>query len=120
MPVRKQLLEHLHALLLGTLNLTPGRDTPGERKNRAKCARIYASRFLLPELQGDALVDAVRLCNEDFASSLRSQMTEEVCNEYAEFVQRWFDRAVDENMVSVENQEAPKLLCSINVRISTS
>lgn len=120
--VRHSLLAHMHTLLHGTLQPKSKPTTPGERRDRAKRARIYASRALLPELEGEAMVDALRRCNEDLAASVRSQKTEEICEEYSNFIEGWFGQSLDEHFVSTLCLSALHALIPISIfnRISTS
>ncbi|KAI5117768.1 hypothetical protein M0805_005199 [Coniferiporia weirii] len=102
--LRRSLLDHLHSLLHSTL-LSPSPGSPSvprplkfDPKTTAQAARLYATRFLTPELEGEALVDALRHANEDLLEAARTQRSDELDGVYAQFVQEWFDKGLDEHL----------------------
>lgn len=88
--LRNLLLDHLHDLL--RLNL------PGD----ARAARLLVERHITPELKGKAIVDGIQRANEELLANVRLSKEEEICQVYADFVEEWCQRAIDQHLVSVE------------------
>lgn len=88
--LRDTLLDHLFTLLHETLP-----DDPA-------AIRLFATRHLLPDLTGEALVDALRNANEQLASAVRNQNAgnERLASLYTGFVQAWCQKTIDDSLVS--------------------
>lgn len=86
--VRVTLLEHLHDLLRRTL------------PDDAGAIKLSASRFLAPELKGEAFVEALRSANEEMLQSVGEGRRESALEAYAGFVEEWCGAAIDVNLVS--------------------
>ncbi|KAG6844416.1 hypothetical protein H0H87_007071 [Tephrocybe sp. NHM501043] len=84
--LRKTLLEHLYTLSSQVL------------PNDAGAIKLRASRFLAPDLQGEALVDGLRQANEELQQAMAGAASEEVFQVYAAFVEEWCGVAIDGNM----------------------
>lgn len=88
--VRDTLLDHLFTLLHETLP-----DDPA-------AIELSATRRLLPNLEGEALVDALKYANEQLAAALHDQNAadERLALVYASFVQDWCQKNIDDSLVS--------------------
>ncbi|XP_006460937.1 hypothetical protein AGABI2DRAFT_185273 [Agaricus bisporus var. bisporus H97] len=84
--LRNLLLDHLHDLL--RLNL------PGD----AQAARLLVERHITPELKGKAIVDGIQRANEELLANVRLSKEEEICQVYADFVEEWCQRAIDQHL----------------------
>lgn len=70
----------------------------------AGAIKMRASRFLTPELKGEALVEGLRQANEELLEAAGGDdAREEVCQVYAAFVEEWCGTTIDGNMVSGDN-----------------
>lgn len=85
--LRTALLDHLHDLLQQTLPTDP------------VAVKLYATRNLLPELEGTALVDALKAANEQLSSavnsactSARSETAHGMALAYAGFIEEWVQK----------------------------
>ncbi|KAL5523572.1 hypothetical protein ACEPAG_7745 [Sanghuangporus baumii] len=102
--LRWSLLDHLHSLLHSRILSTQGSDpdpsNPPARfdaKGRAQCAKLYATRYLTPDLEGESLVDALRKANEDLMEIVRVRRDDnEMASAYAQFVSEWFEKEINE------------------------
>jgi U3 small nucleolar RNA-associated protein 6 len=88
--LRDLLLDHLYNLLRVKL------------AGDAEAARLLVERHLTPELKGKGIVDGIQRANEELSAVVRSNGGEEICQVYAEFVEGWCGKAVDEHLVSVK------------------
>ncbi|KAH9892817.1 U3 small nucleolar RNA-associated protein 6-domain-containing protein [Cubamyces lactineus] len=88
--LREPLLDHLHAHLLETLPSLPA------------AIKLHATRYLTPDLSGEALVDALRTANDVLSESVRTcpaETREGVATVYAEFIEEWCGKKdVDDNL----------------------
>ncbi|KAH8119014.1 U3 small nucleolar RNA-associated protein 6-domain-containing protein [Phellopilus nigrolimitatus] len=98
--LRRSLLDDLHALLHLTLLSPPSYSSTSKSDSRtnAQAAKLYAMRFLTPELEGEALADALRRANEDLLDIARVRGSEEMASVYAQFVQEWFEKRLDDHL----------------------
>lgn len=89
--LRDALLDHLFALLHSTLPLDPS------------AIKLSATRALTPGLDGEALIDALKSANEQLADAVRNRgeghAGEALAVLYAEFVQEWCSKDIDESLV---------------------
>ena len=101
--LREPLLDHLHAHLLETLPSLPA------------AIKLHATRYLTPDLSGEALVDALRTANDVLSESVRmcpAETREGVATVYAEFIEEWCGKKdVDDNLVSSCLSLLPHLDC---------
>lgn len=75
-------------------------------------ARLCATWFLTPELNGLELVDAIKGANDELSQRLRQDedgskgrskgraLVVEMAEVYSGFVRDWFERDIDDNLVS--------------------
>ncbi|OSX66575.1 hypothetical protein POSPLADRAFT_1131679 [Postia placenta MAD-698-R-SB12] len=88
--LRNALLDHLFALLHSTLPLDPS------------AIKLSATRALTPGLDGEALIDALKSANEQLAHAVRNRgeghAGEALAVLYAEFVQEWCSKDIDESL----------------------
>ncbi|KAI0334977.1 hypothetical protein GY45DRAFT_1351078 [Cubamyces sp. BRFM 1775] len=88
--LREPLLDHLHAHLLETLPSLPA------------AIKLHATRYLTPDLSGEALVDALRTANDVLSDAVRTspaETREGVATVYAEFIEEWCGKKdVDDNL----------------------
>ncbi|KAI0655912.1 U3 small nucleolar RNA-associated protein 6-domain-containing protein [Cubamyces menziesii] len=88
--LREPLLDHLHAHLLETLPSLPA------------AIKLHATRYLTPDLSGEALVDALRTANDVLSEAVRTspaETREGVASVYAEFIEEWCGKKdVDDNL----------------------
>lgn len=121
--LRSSLLDHLHTLLLQTLPTDP------------IAIRLTATRHLLPELSGDALVDALRDANDKMTAAVREACSDDsrknaddMAGSYADFVKEWVQREdVDDSLVSdnitiplaYDSTAYPSLVESLPLDVST-
>ena len=93
--LRDALLDHLFTLLHETL--------PGD----PAAIRLSATRHLLPDLEGEALVDALKDANEQLAGAVRHQnaVDERLASVYATFVKDWCQKNIDDSLVSNHSQQ---------------
>ena len=104
--LRRSLFDHLHSLLHSQV-LAPDNPVNSkisarlDAKDRAKVARLYATRFLTPELEGEALVEALRKANESLMEEVRTQRNDVIASEYCSFVTEWFVKGINEHLVSL-------------------
>ncbi|TFY56252.1 hypothetical protein EVJ58_g7756 [Rhodofomes roseus] len=86
--LRDTLLDHLFTLLHETLPADPA------------AIRLSATRHLLPDLEGEALVDTLKDANERLASAVRDQngADERLASVYASFVQDWCRKDIDDSL----------------------
>ncbi|OCB88446.1 hypothetical protein A7U60_g4488 [Sanghuangporus baumii] len=104
--LRRSLLDHLHSLLHSRILSTEGSDpdpsNPSTRldaKGRAQCAKLYATRYLTLDLEGESLVDALRKANEDLMEIVRERRDDdEMASAYAQFVTEWFEKEINEHL----------------------
>lgn len=89
--LRKLLLDHLYDLVRSTL--------PGD----AQAARLLADRHIAPDLKGEKLVDGVQRANEELLAEAKSRRQEEIYQAYADFVEDWCQKAIDQHLVSIES-----------------
>ncbi|KZT70904.1 hypothetical protein DAEQUDRAFT_724645 [Daedalea quercina L-15889] len=94
--LRDTLLDHLFTLLHETLPQNP------------TAIRLSATRHLLPGLEGEALVDALKDANERLASAVRDQNAgdERLALVYASFIQDWCRKDIDDSLVSHHSLQA--------------
>jgi U3 small nucleolar RNA-associated protein 6 len=85
-PLRETLLEYLYGLLEETLP-----DDP-------RAVKLFATRKLSTELEGEALVDALKSANEELLRTISRDGVDQV---YAEFVEEWIRADLDENLVGI-------------------
>ena len=91
LPLKETLLDHLHALLRETLPSHPG------------AIKLSATRRLTPNLAGEPLVEALKLANEQLCENVRTAepgAAPGASSVYAEFLQEWCGRDVDDTLVS--------------------
>lgn len=88
--LRKLLLDHLYGLIRSSL--------PGD----AQAARLLADRHITPDLRGAAIVDGVQRANEELLADVKSRGREEIFQVYAEFVEDWCQRTINQDLVSIE------------------
>lgn len=67
----------------------------------AQVTRLYATRHLFPRPEGAAIVDAIQRTNEDLLELVRTRKADDAAKVYAEFVQEWFEKGLDENLVCI-------------------
>ncbi|TFK94570.1 hypothetical protein K466DRAFT_579822 [Polyporus arcularius HHB13444] len=87
--LRESLLDHLHALLHKTLPSHPA------------AIKLSATRHLKADLVGEPLVDALKDANEQLLAYIRSTggpVSPEVAAVYAEFVEEWCGKDVDDTL----------------------
>ncbi|EJD02750.1 uncharacterized protein FOMMEDRAFT_146600 [Fomitiporia mediterranea MF3/22] len=102
--LRRSLLDHfyssLHEQILSTTNITsPSKTSKSNRKAYAQAARLYASRNLeKPDLEGEAIVDALQIANEDLMGRVRLRKDDEIATVYTEFTCEWFEKDIDEHL----------------------
>ncbi|KXN90172.1 U3 small nucleolar RNA-associated protein 6 [Leucoagaricus sp. SymC.cos] len=115
--LRTQLFEHLYDLVRSTL--------PGD----AEAVRLLADRHIKPGLRGTALVDAVQRANEKMLAEVRSRGQEEIYRVYADFVEDWCQRTVDQHMKQylilslqgvIQQIQTSASLFSTHIRLLTS
>lgn len=87
--LRDLLLDHLYSLV--RVNLA----------GDAQAARLLVERHITPGLGGKAIVDGIQRANEELVAHVRSDGREEICQVYAEFVEGWCEKAIDQHLVSV-------------------
>lgn len=90
-PFRESLLDHLHSLLRRTLPSLPA------------AIKLSATRHLTPDAAGESLVDELKRANETLYETVRStegEATTGVACVYAEFVEEWCGKDVDDSLVS--------------------
>jgi len=92
--LRRSLLDHLHDHICSNISATV----------EPVAAKLYATRFLTPELEGTALVDAMKEANENLVRGVRTAHQKQVAKYskdnalegmaavYAEFVREWFEK----------------------------
>ena len=101
--LREPLLDYLHAHLLETLPSLPA------------AIKLRATRYLTPDLSGEALVDALRTANDVLSEAVRTspaETREGVASVYAEFIEEWCGKKdVDDNLVSSCLSLLPRLEC---------
>lgn len=109
--LRKCLLEHLHNHLQSTLSL----DTD------PLATKLCATWFLTSELIGSELVDAIKGANEELSHRLRRAQDIskgnlkgrtfmlDMAEVYSSFVREWFEKDIDDNLVSNQTGVAPEL-----------
>lgn len=86
--LRGTLLAHLYALLLAAL------------PNEPQAVKLRATRALTPGLVGEALVEAIRVANEELLRAVQAgNGSEAVSQVYADFVDEWCRAGIDENLV---------------------
>ena len=98
--LRRSLLDHLHNRL---------ESTPSIRIDPL-AAKLHATRFLTPDLNGAELVDALKQANEDLIAAVKLSLTtaspksltkaDELGNVYVTFVEDWVSKDIDANLVS--------------------
>ncbi|KAH9920077.1 uncharacterized protein B0H18DRAFT_957255 [Fomitopsis serialis] len=86
--LRDTLLDHLFTLLHETLPADPA------------AIRLFATRRLLPDLEGEALVDTLKDANERLSSAVRDQNAadERLASAYASFVRDWCQKDIDDSL----------------------
>ncbi|EMD33556.1 hypothetical protein CERSUDRAFT_98123 [Gelatoporia subvermispora B] len=87
--LRSSLLDYLHARLRETLPTDP------------RAAKLSATRHLTPELTGSELVDRLREANEQLSGAVKiagEKEKEGLARVYAEFVEEWCAKDVDESL----------------------
>lgn len=95
-PFRVALLDHLHTLLQQTLPTDP------------VAVRLTATRLLVPDLTGEALVDALRDANEKMSRAVRQACDGKevdvngLASAYSLFVKEWVQKdELDDSIVSL-------------------
>ncbi|TDL26211.1 hypothetical protein BD410DRAFT_716636 [Rickenella mellea] len=88
--LRRVLLEHLHSLLRARFSSSLEPDA----------AKLYATRFLTPELEGDELIDAVKRANEDLLDAVKTGPSGStgMAKVYAQFVEEWIGKDIEGHM----------------------
>ncbi|CDO69297.1 hypothetical protein BN946_scf184976.g16 [Trametes cinnabarina] len=87
--LKEAILDHLHALLRETLPSLPA------------AVKLSATRRLTPDLSGEALVDALKSANDVLSAAVRTSdgdARESVAAVYAEFVEEWCGKDVDDTL----------------------
>ena len=77
-------------------------------KGYAQAAKLYATRHLASDLEGEIYVDALRQANEELMEMVQTRNDDDIAAVYIEFVSEWFERDIDEHLV----RRAPILLMS--------
>jgi U3 small nucleolar RNA-associated protein 6 len=67
--------------------------------NDGRGIKLLAGRLLGPEVKGEELVEKLRCTNEEMMQIALESEKEEVLQVYAEFVEEWWGRVEDENLV---------------------
>lgn len=101
--LRFHLLEHLHTLLQSSLPL----------EENPLAAKLFATRFLIRQLEGSELVDAVKAANDQLSrfvhdaymnrrgSRKRKEIALGMADVYSSFVSEWIGKDIDEHLVSI-------------------
>ncbi|KAI1796429.1 U3 small nucleolar RNA-associated protein 6-domain-containing protein [Ganoderma leucocontextum] len=87
--LRESLLDYLHIHLHETLPSLPA------------AIKLSAMRHLMPDLTGETLVDALKRANEQLLDAVRhraSPSDTSMAKVYAEFVQEWCEKDVDDSL----------------------
>ncbi|KZT08401.1 uncharacterized protein LAESUDRAFT_757637 [Laetiporus sulphureus 93-53] len=121
--LRNSLLDYLFSLLHSVLPSDP------------TAIKLYASRYLTPDLEGEDLVDALRKANEELAIAVKEanqgENTEKLGEIYAQFVQEWCEKDIDNSLKGYlvtslqllaqrKTTAPPPALVSANIRLLTS
>ena len=101
--LRESLLNHLHALLHETLPSLPA------------VIKLSATRRLTSEAVGEVLVDELKRANEKLSETVRRASGDALPGMacvYAEFLEEWCGKDVDDSLVSFCLTLYPRTLCS--------
>ncbi|OBZ67094.1 U3 small nucleolar RNA-associated protein 6 [Grifola frondosa] len=80
--------------------------------------KLSATRFLTPDLHGEALIEALKSASEQLAAAVRNsdagEQGERVADVYAEFIEEWCRKELDD---SLQRPAASPALCAASIRL---
>ncbi|KAH9938923.1 U3 small nucleolar RNA-associated protein 6-domain-containing protein [Amylocystis lapponica] len=118
-PLRDALLDHLFNLLHTTLDSDPA------------AVKLSATRFLIPGMEGEDLIEALKHANEQLMAAVRPSSAEDagLAAVYANFITEWCNKDIDDHLkgylmtslhMLAQRADAPPALLSSHLTLLTA